>query len=75
MTVRYINPPELRQSPVFSQAVVVEQPARTVYLGGQNGVDASGTVIGNFAEQTAQAVDNAQVALAAAGARLTDVIS
>lgn len=75
MTVRYINPPELRQSPVFSQAVVVEQPARTVYLGGQNGVDASGTVIGNFAEQTAQAVDNAQVALAAAGARLTDVIN
>ena len=75
MTVQYLNPPELLQSPAFSQAVVVEQPARTVYVGGQNGVDASGTVVGDLAEQTARAVDNVRVALAAAGGQLTDVIS
>ncbi len=75
MTVHYLNPPELLQSPAFSQAVVVEQPARTVYVGGQNGVDASGTIVGDLAEQTARAVDNARVAVAAAGGQLTDVIS
>lgn len=75
MTVRYLNPPELLQSPAFSQAVVVEQPARTLYVGGQNGVDASGSVVGDLAEQTARAVDNARVALAAAGGQLSDVIS
>ena len=55
--------------------MVVEQPARTVYVGGQNGVDASGTVVGDLAEQTARAVDNARVAVAAAGGQLSDVIS
>ena len=75
MTVRYLNPPELLQSPAFSQAVVVEQPARTVYVGGQNGVDGSGTVVGDLGEQTARAVDNARIAVAAAGGQLTDVIS
>lgn len=75
MAVQYVNPPELLQSPAFSQALVVEQPARTIYVGGQNGVDASGAVVGNLAEQTAQAVDNARVALAAAGGQLTEDIS
>ncbi len=75
MTVRYLNPPELLQSPAFSQAVVVEQPARTLYVGGQNGVDASGSVVGDLPEQAARAVDNARVALAAAGGQLSDVIS
>ncbi len=75
MTVEYLNPPELLQSPAFSQAVVVEHSARTVYVGGQNGVDASGEVVGGFTEQTARAVDDVRVALAAAGGQLTDIIS
>ncbi len=75
MTVQYLNPPELLQSPAFSQAVVVQHPTRTVYVGGQNGVDTSGAVVGDLAEQTARAVDNARLALAAAGGQLTDVIS
>jgi len=75
VTVKYLNPPELLQSPSFSHAVVVEQPARTIYVGGQKGVDVSGAVVGDLAEQTAQAVDNVRVILASAGAELTDVIS
>jgi enamine deaminase RidA (YjgF/YER057c/UK114 family) len=54
---------------------VVEQPARTVYVGGQNGVDASGAVVGDLAAQTARAVENTRIAVAAAGGQLTDVIS
>lgn len=75
MAVQYLNPPGLLHSPAFSQAVVVEHPARTVYLGGQNGVDPSRTVVAELAEQTARAVDNARIALAAAGGHLSDVIS
>lgn len=76
MSVQYVNPPELVQSPAFSHAVVVEQPARTVYVGGQNGVDATGAVVGvGLAEQTARAVDNTRAVLAAAGCRFADVVS
>ncbi len=67
MTVQYLNPPELLQSPAVSQAVIVEHPSRTVYVGGQNGVDTSGALVGDdLATQTARAIDNARVALAAA---------
>lgn len=76
MPVQYLNPAELVRSPAFSQAVLVEHPSHTVYVGGQNSVDTSGAVVGNdLAEQTARAVDNARVALAAAGGLLSDVIS
>lgn len=46
MTVRHINPDGLHRSPAFSQAVVVEQPTKTIYVGGQNGVGADGKVVG-----------------------------
>ena len=75
MADRYLTPPQLPQSAAFSQAVVVEHPSRTVYVGGQNGVDAGGAVLGDLAEQAARAVDHVRVALAAADAQLTDVIS
>ena len=75
MPVRYLNPPELPQSPAFSQAVVVENPSRTVYVGGQNGTDASGAVCGDLREQAALAVDHVRIALAAASAQFSDVIS
>lgn len=75
MPVQYLNPPELLQSVAFSQAVVVERPARTVYVGGQNGVDATGVVVGDLSDQTARALENTRIALDAAGATLADVIS
>ena len=40
MSTRHINPERLHRSPAFSQAVVVEQPTKWFYIGGQNGVDA-----------------------------------
>jgi enamine deaminase RidA (YjgF/YER057c/UK114 family) len=46
MSTRHINPEGLHRSPAFSQAVVVEQPTKTIYIGGQNGVDADGKVVG-----------------------------
>lgn len=77
MTVRitHLNPDGLHQNPAFTQAVVVEGAARTVYVGGQNAVAADGTVVGeDLATQTEQVFANLRTLLAAAGATLGDVI-
>ncbi len=73
--VQYINPPEL---PAFgySNVVVVQGAVKTVYIGGQDAVNAKGEVVGvgDVAAQTRQVMDNIEVALAAGGATLENVI-
>ncbi|PJJ73663.1 enamine deaminase RidA (YjgF/YER057c/UK114 family) [Diaminobutyricimonas aerilata] len=70
-----IRPEGLVHSPAFSHVAVVPPGATTIYIGGQNGVDDTGAVVGDdIAVQSARALDNAEVALAAAGAALADVI-
>jgi enamine deaminase RidA (YjgF/YER057c/UK114 family) len=73
--VRHINPEGVFRSPVFSQAVVVEQPAKTIYIGGQNGVDADGKVVGpTVGEQTRQALRNLTTILESEGAGLSNIV-
>ena len=43
-SVRYVDPEGLNKNPAFTNVVVVEGPARTVYVGGQDSVDASGNI-------------------------------
>jgi enamine deaminase RidA (YjgF/YER057c/UK114 family) len=75
MPKTHLNPDALPQNPAFSQAVVVEGPVRTVYLGGQNAVTADGSVVGDtLVEQTRQALTNVAAVLAEAGGRLADVV-
>src|SRR5215469_14610495 len=75
MSVRHINPAGLPRSPAFSQAVVVEQPAKTIYIGGQNGVDANGKVVGpTVGEQTSQALRNLATILESEGASLANIV-
>jgi enamine deaminase RidA (YjgF/YER057c/UK114 family) len=75
MTTRYVNPDGLHRSPAFSQAVVVEQPAKTIYIGGQNGVDADGKVVGpTLREQAVQAFRNLATILASEGASLANIV-
>lgn len=72
---KYINPDSLVKNPAFTQAVVIEGPAKTIYIGGQNAVRADGTIAGEtLAEQTQQALLNVEAALTAAGATLHDVV-
>ncbi|GIH08515.1 hypothetical protein Rhe02_65820 [Rhizocola hellebori] len=67
-TVTHINPPELHTNPAFSQGTLVEA-GPTLYIGGQNGVDADGNIVaGGIAEQTTQAMKNLLAVLAAAKA-------
>ena len=75
MTIRHINPEGLHRSPAFSQAVVVEQPARTIYIGGQNGVGPDGKIVGpTLGEQALQAFRNIETILKSEGATLADVV-
>ena len=75
MGTRHINPEGLHRSPAFSQAVVVEQPAKTIYVGGQNGVDADGKVVGpTVGEQATQAFRNLATILESEGAGLADIV-
>jgi enamine deaminase RidA (YjgF/YER057c/UK114 family) len=75
MTVRHINPEGLHHNPAFSQAVVVEAPAKIIYVGGQNGVDAEGKVVSDTgADQARQAFRNLTTILEAEGATLANIV-
>jgi len=68
-SVRYINPDSLNKNPAFTN-VVVEGNVRTVHIGGQDAVNASGEIVGkgDIVAQTEQILANLRAALAAGGA-------
>lgn len=74
--VEYLNPDALNKNPAFSNGIVISGPVKTVYVGGQDAVDASGKIIGkgDIKAQTEQVLKNIQAALAAGGAQLEQVI-
>ena len=75
MEITRLQPAGLVRSPAFSHVAVVPAGATTIYVGGQNGVDDTGTVVSDdVAEQSVRAVDNVSTALEAAGATLADVV-
>jgi len=75
MEITRLQPAGLVQSPAFSHVAVVPAGATTIYVGGQNGVDDTGAIVSDdVAEQSVRTIDNAEVALRAAGASLADVV-
>jgi len=75
MNITHVNPEGLHKNPAFSQAVVVEGPAKTVYVGGQNAVNADGAIVGrDLATQSEQALKNVLGVLAALGATQENVV-
>jgi enamine deaminase RidA (YjgF/YER057c/UK114 family) len=78
MTVMTLLRPEgLVRSPAFSHVAVIPPGVATIYVGGQNAVDADGALVGadDIAAQTAQVMANLKTALAAAGASMSDLVS
>lgn len=68
------DPDGLHRHPAFSQAVEIAPGARLVLVGGQNGTNASGAVVGTtVAEQTRQALENVRLAVEAAGGSAQDI--
>lgn len=75
MEITRLQPAGLVVSPAFSHVAIVPAGATTIYVGGQNGVDATGSVVSDdAAEQSVRAVENTRIALEAAGASLADVV-
>ena len=74
--VQNLNPAGLHKNPAYSQAVVVSGTTRTIYVGGQNAVDADASIVGkgDLRVQTEQALLNLETALAAGGAGLEHVV-
>jgi enamine deaminase RidA (YjgF/YER057c/UK114 family) len=67
--LRRVNPPSLAAPSGFSHAVVSEG-SQVVFLAGQTGMDATGTIVGGgVVAQFEQALGNLLTALAAAGGR------
>ena len=68
--VQHLNPDVLPRNPAFTQAVMVSGPVKTIYIGMQNAVDASRTIVGkgDLTAQTEQTLKNLQACLEAAGA-------
>src|SRR5215211_237347 len=68
--VEFLNPDGLPRNPAFSNVAVVSGSVRTIYIGGQDAIDAEGNVVGagDIAAQTEQVLRNLRTALAAAGA-------
>ena len=75
-SVRYINPDSLNKNPSFTNVVVVEGNVRTVHIGGQDALNASGEIVGkgDIVAQTEQVLANVRAALAASGARPEHII-
>lgn len=74
--VQHINPDDLIKNPAFTNVIVVTGPVKTVYVGGQDAVNASGAIIGkgDIKTQAEQVLKNLQTALAAGGAELEHII-
>ena len=75
-SIQRLRPEGLVRSPAFSHVAVVPPGATTIYVGGQNAVDAAGAIVGgdDIAAQSARALANAKTALEAVGATLADVV-
>jgi enamine deaminase RidA (YjgF/YER057c/UK114 family) len=74
MPITHVNPLSLHRNPAFSQGTITPAGARTLYVGGQNGVGPDGKVVGDTIRvQTEQALRNVLAVLADAGATQTDV--
>lgn len=75
-SIQRLRPQGLVRSPAFSHVAVVPPGATTIYVGGQNAVDADGALVGagDVAAQSVRALENVTTALAAAGASVGDVV-
>jgi enamine deaminase RidA (YjgF/YER057c/UK114 family) len=74
--VDYINPAGLSKNPAFSQVITLQGTGKTVYIGGQDAVNALGEIVGkgDMSQQTEQVMKNLQTALKASGATFENLI-
>lgn len=76
LQVDYINPAGLQKPRGYTQVVNVSGSHRTIYVGGQDAVNEKGELIGkgSLKTQTEQILGNIEKALAAADAKLENLV-
>jgi enamine deaminase RidA (YjgF/YER057c/UK114 family) len=74
--IQFINPDGLSRNPAFSQVVMTHGKGKTIYIGGQDSVNAQREIVGkgDIAGQTEQVMKNLQTALAACGATFDNLV-
>ncbi len=74
--VKRTNPPTLSKPTGYMHVVEVSGPAKTIYVAGQIALDKDGKVVGegDMKAQAEQVFKNLEAALAAAGAKFSDVV-
>src|SRR5438093_8577327 len=74
--VKRTNPPTLSTPTGYTHVVEVAGPVKTIYISGQIALDRSGNVVGagDMKAQADQVFKNLEAALAAAGAKFSDVV-
>lgn len=74
MTITHINPEGMHKNSAFSQAVLVDG-GRTLYIGEQNGVDATGALVpGGAKAEAIAALEQIKLVLADVGADQSNVV-
>lgn len=74
--VTLVRPPQLSDVAEYAYAACVQMPARLVFAAGACPLDGDGNTVspGDFVGQAHQVMTNLETALAASGARLSDVV-
>lgn len=74
--LEHINPDSLMKNPAFSQIVITAGSGKTLYIGGQNSVNANREIVGrnDIGAQTEQTMLNIENALKACGATFENVV-
>ncbi len=74
--IQHVNPDGLSKNPTFSQVVTTHGKGKTIYIGGQDAVNAEGEIIGkgDIALQTEQVMENIRKALSACGASFENLV-
>lgn len=75
MIIKHVNPDGMLKSPAFSQGIILPASARTLVIGGQNGVDEKGQLVSkDFGQQSARAIDNLIKVLETAGGTIENLV-
>jgi enamine deaminase RidA (YjgF/YER057c/UK114 family) len=75
-SIELLRPTGLVQNPAFNHVAVIPPDATLIHVGGQNGVDAEGRLVGNdVVAQVERTMSNVRTALEAAGATTADLVS
>lgn len=74
--IQHINPDGMHKHSAFTPAVATIGPGKTIYIGGQNAVNARGEIVGkgDLSTQTIQTMQNVEAVLEASGAGWDQVV-